>query len=54
MPDKPFKVLTQEEFQRLTIDERMAYNQRAMADLREKLEATRKQSEKMRAPEADC
>ncbi|HZO00136.1 MAG TPA: hypothetical protein VFB93_02965 [Burkholderiales bacterium] len=40
-----FKQLSREEYERLTIQERMDYLQRLMADIREKLEEQRKQYE---------
>jgi uncharacterized protein YydD (DUF2326 family) len=43
-----FRPLSLEEFQRLSLEERMSYLQRAMAELQAKLEETRKQAERMR------
>ena len=40
-----FKSLSREEFERLSVDERMAYLHRLMTDLRHKLADTRKQQE---------
>jgi len=40
-----FKPLSREEFERLSVDERMAYLHRLMTDLRQKLADTRKQQE---------
>jgi hypothetical protein len=47
-PDNPgviFKPLSQAEYDRLSIDERMAYLHRLMTDIRQKLAETRKQQE---------
>jgi hypothetical protein len=41
---KPFRLLSEQEFQRLSTEEHMQYLRRAMADIREKLELTRKQA----------
>ena len=38
-----FKQLSRDEYERLTIQERMDYLQRLLADIREKLEEQRKQ-----------
>jgi hypothetical protein len=43
-----FKPLSKEEFERLSVDERMDYLHRLMADLRQKLEETRQQADRMR------
>jgi hypothetical protein len=43
-----FKPLSKEEFERLSVDERMDYLHRLMADLRQKLEETRHQAERMK------
>ena len=43
-----FNSLSREEFDRLSVDERMAYLHRLMTDLREKLAETRKQQEATR------
>jgi PHD/YefM family antitoxin component YafN of YafNO toxin-antitoxin module len=43
-----FKALSKEEFERLSVDERMDYLHRLMADLRQKLEETRHQAERMK------
>jgi len=40
-----FKPLSQEEYERLTLDERMEYLHRLMTDIRQKLAETRKQQE---------
>ena len=40
-----FKPLSREEFERMPVDERMAYLHRLMTDLRHKLADTRKQQE---------
>jgi hypothetical protein len=41
-----FKTLSREEFERLSVQERMDYLQRLMADLREKLDETRQQADR--------
>ncbi len=43
-----FKLLTTQEFELLSIEERMEYLQKAMNDLREKLESTRKQTDRIK------
>ena len=43
-----FKPLSKEEFERLRVDERMDYLHRLMADLRQKLEETRQQADRMK------
>jgi hypothetical protein len=43
-----FKPLSREEFDRLSVEERMDYLNRLMADLRQKLEETRRQAERMK------
>ena len=43
-----FKTLSREEFERLSVQERMEYLQRLMADLRQKLEETREQAARMK------
>jgi hypothetical protein len=43
-----FKPLSKEEFERLSVDERMDYLHRLMADLRQKLEETRQQADRMK------
>ncbi|HZO01563.1 MAG TPA: hypothetical protein VFB93_10210 [Burkholderiales bacterium] len=43
-----FKPLSKEEFERLSVDERMDYLHRLMADLRHKLEETRQQADRMK------
>ena len=43
-----FKPLSRGEFERLRVDERMDYLQRLMADLRQKLEETRQQAERIK------
>ena len=48
MPDHPPKVLTEEEYKRLSLEERMAYLQSLMNEIRQKLEQTREQHEKTR------
>ena len=40
-----FKPLSQAEYDRLSVDERMAYLHRLMTDIRQKLAETRKQQE---------
>ena len=40
----PFRLLSEQEFQKLTLEERMDYLHRAMADMRGKLEMTRQQA----------
>ena len=47
MPDKlpPLRLLSQEEFAALTVEQRMDYVMRLMAYIREQLDATRKQAE---------
>jgi hypothetical protein len=40
-----FKPVSREEFDRMTVDERMAYLHRLMTDIREKLKQTRLQQE---------
>jgi hypothetical protein len=51
----PFRPLSETEFRKLSLDERMKYLHRAMADIREKLQATRHQalSLKRKTGEAD-
>ena len=48
MPDTSPKVLSEEEYTSLSLEERMAYLQGVMNELRQKLEETRKQHEKTR------
>jgi hypothetical protein len=43
-----FKPLSKEEFERLSVDERMDYLHRLMAELRQKLEETRQQADRMK------
>ena len=43
-----FKPLSREEFERLSVQERMDYLNRLMADLRQKLEETRQQAERLK------
>jgi hypothetical protein len=43
-----FKPITKEEFDRLSLDERMGYLHRLMTDLRQKMGETRKQQEETR------
>ena len=42
-----FKSLSREEFEQLSVDQRMEYLHRLMTDLRQKLADTRKQQEAM-------
>ena len=42
------KPLSKEEFERLSVDERMDYLHRLMAELRQKLEETRQQADRMK------
>jgi hypothetical protein len=42
-PKTPFRFLSQEEFERLTLEERMQYLHRAMTDIRQKLAQTREE-----------
>lgn len=48
MPDNSPKLLTEEEYKDLSLEERMAYLQGLMNRLRQKLEETREQHEKTR------
>ena len=48
MPDQPPKVLTEEQYKALSLEERMAYLQGLMNEIRQKLEQTRAQHEKTR------
>jgi hypothetical protein len=43
-----FKTLSREEFDRLSVDERMGYLHRLMTDVRQKLAETRKQQDATR------
>jgi hypothetical protein len=40
----PFRLLSEQEFQKLTLEERMDYLHRVMAGMRDKLEMTRQQA----------
>ena len=48
MERRPFRFLSQQEFEKLSVEERMAYLHRAMADIREKLELTQQQSDALK------
>ena len=48
MPDHPPKVLTEQEYKALSLEERMAYLQSLMNEIRQKLEQTREQHAKTR------
>ena len=48
MPDTSPKVRSEEEYTSLSLEERMAYLQGVMNELRQKLEETREQHEKTR------
>jgi hypothetical protein len=48
MPDTPPKILRPDQYQRLSLEERMAYLQGLMNEIRQKLEETREQAEKTR------
>jgi hypothetical protein len=43
-----FKPLSKEEYDRLSVEERMNYLQRLMADIQSKLEETRQQAERLK------
>jgi hypothetical protein len=48
-----FKRISKDEFERLSLEERMNYLQRLMDDLRGKLEETRAQAERIRRQGAE-
>ena len=48
MPDIPPKVLSPDQYKRLSLEERMAYLQGLMNEIRQKLEETREQAENTR------
>ena len=53
MSRQPFRQLSDQEYLSLTLEERMDYLRRLMGELREKLEDTRRQAERMKASDEE-